>query len=347
MQRMILLVGRVVGFLLGTGRVEERRDRRRQLILGIAGLLVVAIAMVASAVIYFVPLGKQTYIAQASETGSIKVGDQVRVAGIVVGAVRSVQLQDDSVKISFTVNRDVFVGSQSTLEIRLLTPVGGHYVTVMPAGSIPLGTNIIPAERVKLPYNLGRALQDAIRPVKAINADSLHKNLAAIADALDKQPGAVRATGEAIASVVGILNRQNADVRRSLDIADEYLNLLARSRGIIGELLTKIGMMETTILTRRTEVIETLRVIAELLSRLAALEPNWREQLQPLTDALLQAWPQWRELADRLAGLGDSLNRVWNRLEGYVGKSGEISIDQSGQSISPKPVCVPIQGRVC
>ncbi|WP_236741223.1 MlaD family protein [Mycobacteroides abscessus] len=303
--------------------------------------------MAASAVVYFVPLGKRTYTAEVSEAGSIKVGDQVRIAGIVVGDVRSIDLQDDLVRISFTVNREVFVGSQSTLEVRLLTPVGGHYVTVFPSGTTPLGTTPLPADRVKLPYNLSRALQDAIRPVKALDGDTLHKNFAALAEALENQPGSLRAMGDAITSVVGILNRQNSDVRRSLDIADEYLSLLARSRSIIGGLLAKIGSMETTILSRRAEVLETLRVITELLSRVAALEPNWREQLQPLTDALLEAWPQWRELADRLAGLGDSLNKVWNRVDGYVGKTGEISIDQSGQSISPKPVCIPMPGRVC
>lgn len=346
MQRITIRVAQVISSIIGTTR-KRNQIHHRQLMLGIAGLLSVAVAMAASAAIYFLPLGERTYSALVSEAGSVKVGDQVRVAGIVVGTVRAVLLQDDSVKISFTVDQDVFVGAQTALEIRLLTPVGGHYLTLIPSGTTPLGGEAIPAERVKLPYNLGRALQDAIRPVKAIDADSLHKNFTAIADALEKQPDSIRATGDAIAAVVGILNRQNDDVRRSLTIADEYLNLLARSRGIIGELLTKIGMMETTILTRRAEVLQTLQVISELLSRIAALEPNWREQIQPLTDALLQAWPQWRELADRLAGLGDSLNRVWNRVEGYVGKSGEISIDQSGQSLSPKPVCIPLPGRVC
>ncbi|OHU53267.1 Mce family protein [Mycobacteroides chelonae] len=348
MQRVIRFTRRVVGFALRTERVNEKRDRQRQLVLGIAGLLAVAIAMAASAVIYLVPLGKTTYTAEVSEAGSVKPGDQVRVAGIVVGDVRSVQLQDDSVKISFTVDRTVFVGAQSTLEIRLLTPVGGHYVTVFPAGNTPLGTASIPAERVKLPYNLGRALQDAIRPVKSIEGDTLRQNFSALANALEKQPDSVRAMGDAVSSVVGILNRQNIDVRRSLDVADEYLALIARSRRIVGDMLTKIGTMETTILSRRAEVLETLNVVTELLSRIAALEPNWREQLQPLTDALLEAWPQWRELADRLAGLGDSLNRVWNRVDGYVGKTGEISVDQSGQTISPpQPVCIPMPGRVC
>lgn len=347
MQRVIGFVRHTIGCVLGIGRVDEKHDRRRQLALGIAGLLVVAIGMAASAVIYLVPLGKATYNAEVSEAGSIKAGDQVRVSGIVVGEVRSIQLQDDSVKVSFTVERKVFVGAQTTLEVRLLTPIGGHYLAVFPAGAAPLGSAPIPADRVRLPYNLARALQDAIRPVKTIDGDTLRKNFSALADALEKQPGSVRTMGDAIASVVGILNRQNSDVRRSLDVADEYLSLLARSRGIIGEMLTKIGMMETTILSRRDEVLETLRVVGELLSRIAALEPNWREQLQPLTDALLEAWPQWRELADRLAGLGDSLNRVWNRVDGYIGKTGEISIDQSGQSISPKPVCIPMPGRVC
>jgi len=347
MQRVIDAMRRMASLVPGRGRLDEKGDQRRQLVLGIAGLMAVVIAAVASGVIYLVPIGKSTYTAEVGDAGSIKTGDEVRVAGIPVGDVRSVQLQDDSVKVTFTVDREVFVGSQTTLEVRLLTPVGGHYITVFPAGTTALGATPIPADRVKLPYNLGQAVQDAVRPIQTIDGDTLRKNFNALAGALENQPDSIRNMGDAISSVVGVLNRQNADVRRSLDVADEYLAMLARSRKIIGEMLTKIGVMETTILSRRADVLDTLRVVNELLARVAALEPNWRQQLQPLTDALLQAWPQWRELADRLAGLGDSLNRVWNRVEGYVGKTGEITIDQSGQGVSPASVCIPMPGRAC
>lgn len=337
---------RAISFLLGGSR-SANHDGRRQLVLGIAGLFAVLILTGASAVIYVVPLGKNTYSAEVDDASSIKAGDQVRVAGVVVGDVKSVELHDDSVTAWFTVERKVFLGAQTTLEVRMLTPVGGHYLTVFPAGTTPLGSTPIPADHVKLPYNLAQAMQDAVRPLAGIDGGTLRKNFSTLASALERQPGSIRALTDSTASLVDMVNRQNQDVQRALGVADEYLDLLARSRHLIGQMLSKIATMETTVLSRRDELRKTLQVVNELLARIAALEPGWRDQLQPLADALIQAWPQWRELADRLSGIGDWLNSVLPRVEALAGQAGDVTIDQSGQSISPSPVCIPVPGGGC
>lgn len=46
--------------------------------LGVLGAAFVGLLLLASAIVYVVPIGKSTYWADMSETGQIKVGDDVR-----------------------------------------------------------------------------------------------------------------------------------------------------------------------------------------------------------------------------------------------------------------------------
>ncbi|NNH72777.1 MCE family protein [Nocardia uniformis] len=335
-----------IDFVLGTDR-HEAAARKRQLWLGIAGMVAAAVLIAASAIIYFLPIGKSTYTAALTEATSAQVGDEIRIAGIAVGTVRSLALHEDSVTMTFTVDRQVFIGAQSTLEIRMLTAVGGHYVSLVPAGDNPLGGTTIPADHVKLPYNLAQAVQDAERPLAAIDGDTLRRNMAALTSALEQNPDSIRDMADAMATFVDLVNRQNNDVSRALDVADEYLTLLGQSRHVIGAMLSKIGLMETVVLNRRAEVLAVLQVVSELLSRIAAIEPAWTIRLQPLAHKLIEAWPQLEQLGNRLGGVADTIGQLNTRLQELATASGGVTIDQSTQLISATAVCVPVPGKGC
>jgi len=323
---------------------HEATKQRRELRLGLLGALVLVLALGATAVIYVLPIGKATYTAYLPEAQSIRVGNQVRVAGITVGAVTSLELQPDRVKMRFTVDRDVFVGDATTLEIRMLTIVGGHYVAMTPAGQKPLGKTAIAPDRVKLPYSLVRTLQDAAEPVADVDATTLRENLAALQTSLDQSPDGLRRMGNAMQTFVTILNRQNAEVSRSLTVTDEFLTVINGNRSLIGQFVRKIGLLEVQGLDKKAEITEALGIAAELLSRIAALEPSWREQLQPMVDKLMEALPALRELVGRLDDSLNTLRGVQEKLQTAVDPQDGIVIDQSADTIT---TCVPVPGKGC
>ncbi|NMN95527.1 MlaD family protein [Antrihabitans stalactiti] len=325
-------------------RYGEDTDRGTQRVLGIAGVLVVVIIVAVSAVIYLVPFGKDSYTAMLSDGGSVRPGDDVRIAGISVGTVKSVELTDESVRMEFTVSDDVFLGRETSLDIRMLTPIGGHYVAVSPSGDEPLGDEPIPADRVHLPYNLVEALQDAQRPLAEIDAGTLQRSLAQLTASLETSPNSVNAMADGVSTMVGLLDKQNADVSRALDVAEEYLTVLSDSKSVIGAMLSKIGLMETQILNRKADVIEALRVANELLARIAAIEPAWSEQLEPLADRIVAAVPQLNELGQRLGTVLDLLVQAGDRFRSIVTPAG-IAVDHSGLTVAP--ICVPVSGRGC
>ncbi|MDJ0392671.1 MlaD family protein [Rhodococcus sp. G-MC3] len=329
---------------LGALRYGQDTDPRMQRLLGVAGVAALVCVLAASVIVYVVPFGKTTYSALLSEAGSVHSGDDVRIAGISVGTVKGLDLLDESVRMTFTVESNVFIGDSTALDIRMLTVVGGHYVAVFPAGKTGLGSHDIPESRVHLPYSLINAMQDAQRPLSGVDGNTLRDSLANLTASLQRSPGSVKTTADGLTTLVGMLDKQKDDVGRALDVAEEYVKVLSNSRSVIGGMLSKIGQMEDQILDRRGEVMASLQVLSELLARIAAIEPSYRESLEPLVDKLIELAPPLRELGGKLGGVAQDLAAAGERLRAVIAPDG-ITVDQSGVALPA--MCVPVPGRSC
>ncbi|MFI6866481.1 MlaD family protein [Nocardia sp. NPDC050406] len=326
---------------------HETAIARRELRLGVFGAAVLAAVLVATGVIYVLPLGKATYTAELSEARAVDVGDEVRVAGIPVGTVKSLRLLPDRVRMTFTVNDEVRLGDLTSLEVRMLTVVGGHYIAVFPAGDEPLGDGVIPPERVRLPYSLIRTLQDAAAPTAEVDGDTLRRNFTALQQSLSGSPDALRRMGNAVESLVGLLNRQNSDISRALTVMDEYLTTIDRNKSLLGTFVRKIGELETRGLAKKAEIAEALVVTSELLSRIAAIEPAWTSVLEPLADKLVEAVPQLEDLGRRIDQALTGLADLRTRLVAAVTPQDGLTVDQSALTVTAPTVCIPLPGQGC
>ncbi|MFI6213404.1 MlaD family protein [Nocardia brasiliensis] len=323
------------------------RIARRELRWGGYGALVVVAILAAVAALYVIPFGKATYTADLTEARSVRAGDEIRVAGVRVGTVTDLELADDHVRMRFTIDRGVFLGDRTTLDVRMLTAVGGHYIAAHPAGDKPLGSTTIPADRVRLPYSLVRTLQDAAVPTAKIDGSTLRDNFAAAADSLTANPEALRRMGTAMQDFVDLVNRQNTEVERALTVMSEYLRNIADNKALLGTFIRQVGLLETLGLNKQAEINEALRVLGELLARIAALEPVWRERLEPMVDALHRALPQLKDLAARLVQAQNGFADLRGRLEQAVTPADGVAFDQSALTIEAPQFCVPVPGRGC
>ncbi|NMN99181.1 MlaD family protein [Antrihabitans stalactiti] len=346
MQSLKLKARRLFQFSASRPIPTDREAATSQLRLGIVGTVVVVLALIATGVLYVLPLGRATYTAELAEAGSVKIGDDVRIAGIPVGTVKSIDLHTNSVTMTFTVKDDVFIGDQTTLDIRMLTIVGGHYVAVFPAGTTPLGDTVIPPDRVRLPYNLAKAFQDAAQPIREIDGKTLRQNFAALQTSLDGTPDGLRRAGTAIESLVDILVKQNDDVSRSLAIADEYLTAINGSKSLLGELIHRISLLETIVIDKQAEIQEALRVTDQALSRLAVLGPHWETTLKPMAQKLADAVPELQRLGGKLGGAVESVRNLLGRLQPLATPNGVV-LDQSSATITAPALCIPVPGKAC
>ncbi|MCC3317824.1 MULTISPECIES: MlaD family protein [Nocardia] len=330
------------------GRPAEVASARavREFRWGVAGALLMGVVLLASALVYVIPFGKSTYWAEMPELGSIKVGDNVRIAGVPVGSVKSVELGRRNVRMSFTIDHGIFIGDQTSLEIRMLTLIGGHYLAVTPTGKSSLRSTI-PSDRVRLPYSLGRVFQDAVHPIADIDGDALRKNLTSMNRAIASGPSGIRRAVDAFASLVDVLDRQNRDVSDTLAMADEYIGAINNSKAILGELIASVNLMETVGLDKQAEIFEAVRLMDQLLSRIAALEPVYRSRLESVARSLADVKPELIRLGEGMGQIVTSTRDLLSRLQPIASSEEGVVVDQSASVVLAQSVCIPVPGKGC
>ena len=111
-------------------RATAIRNRRN----GIVGVVVIVAALAATAMAYLNPTDQNGYTAHLSNSGGVRAGDQVRIAGIPVGKVTSVRLDAAVVEMKFDVERSVVVGSESTLDDQAADSAGRSLCGARPEG---------------------------------------------------------------------------------------------------------------------------------------------------------------------------------------------------------------------
>ncbi|MFD4405457.1 MlaD family protein [Nocardia sp. NPDC058499] len=324
----------------------SRTERGRELRWGVAGIIGALVLVAAIGAINVVGTSPaRTYSADIAEAGTIRTGDDVRVAGIPVGKVQSLELLPDRVRMSFTVDNEVPVGDQTTLAVRMLTLVGGYYLAVQPAGAAPLGDQVIPAQRVMLPYSLTQTFQDAIDPVRRTDGNVLRQNLAALSGSIDQSPDAVRSAIQAAGDIVAIMEKQNADISQALSLSDEYLAALNENSDVLAQLMTTFGTLENIVANNREQLSWALHGLAQLVESLAPLGRAWDESLREPAQPLADAIPKLQGLGERMGTLLDSLRTFQQRLLPLMPPEGGISVDQSSATVTG--ICVPLPGGGC
>ncbi|MFF0637891.1 MlaD family protein [Nocardia sp. NPDC004151] len=326
--------------------VDDATKQKRHLRQGVIGAIVVVLGLTAAGALYVIPFGKHTYTAELSEAQSVKAGDDVRVAGISVGEVKSLELKPDKVVMRFTVKSDVFLGDQTSLDIRMLTIVGGHYVAVFPAGSKPLGSAAIPADRVRLPYSLIETFQDAATPLAKIDGSTLNQNLAALGNSIDGAPDTLRTTLRTVGTYVDALEKQRGQVSNAVSVADEYVRMYDGAKKDLGRLMDNANLLVTVLDDKHAEMAEAIRLLSDVLGRLGGLQPTWSDLKPQLTDAITRLEQLGRKFEPTLNAAQD----LQKKLSDLMIPDGGITVDHSRQTVTlpaQPQVCVPVPGKDC
>jgi phospholipid/cholesterol/gamma-HCH transport system substrate-binding protein len=259
------------------------RDRD-PLRVGAVGLLVFAITLLAVFRAGDLPLlgGGDTYYAQFSDAGGLKVNDEVRIAGVRSGQVKSIELDQGAVKVGFTLDADRDFGEDTTASIKIKTLLGAMYLSLEPAGTGQLTEgSTIPVERTTSPYDVVDAFSGLAETSADIDTDQLADSLSTLADLTRNTPEEFRAALRGVSAVsqtIASRDRQIGSLLRNLDRVATVLD--ERDQDIVG-LMRDADILFRALITRR-EVIHALLVsTGELSQELAAMVRGSRADLSP------------------------------------------------------------------
>ena len=323
-------------------RAAASRNRRH----GIVGVVVIVAALAATAMAYLNPTDQNGYTAHLSNSGGVRVGDQVRIAGIPVGKVTTIRLDGGVVEMKFDVERSVVVGSESTLDIKLLTPLGGHYVALDPKGVLQLGRNVIPPQRVTLPFEVNDIIQAATPLIKEVNGQVIHDTFSEVANAANKYPDAIHDLLRSANALTTSMSKSTNDFHRSLDFANNGLRAVVAGRQQLITLMKQLDVLTTAYTSKAVDIVEFFGLLNELARILDRITVFYGREVAPIVNGLedisdtLAAHPErWGEA---LEGLGQSLNIVMPMLSG-----NGVVFDQHKRLVPGQDLCLPNIMRNC
>jgi phospholipid/cholesterol/gamma-HCH transport system substrate-binding protein len=328
------------------GSRDERATAIRNRRNGIIGVAVIIASLAGTAMAYLNPADEAGYTAHMPNSAGLRAGDQVRVAGIAVGKVTSVRLDGALVEMTFDVDNAVKLGSDSTLDIKLLTPLGGHYVALDPKGTMPLGHNGIPPQRVTLPFEVNDIIQAATPVVKEVDGQVIHDTFAAVANAANRYPDAVRNLLQSADTLTESMSKSTADFHRGLDFVNDGLHAMTAGRAQLISLFEQFDILGQMYTSKAVDIVEFFGLIKELTRVLDRLTMWYGKDVLPMAEGLedisdtLAAHPERWGMA--LDGLSQTLNIVGPMLSG-----NGVTFDQHNRLVPGQDLCLPNIMKTC
>ncbi|MFF0611389.1 MlaD family protein [Nocardia tengchongensis] len=336
MRTLIARMGELIRDVL-TGR----GDQNTQLRWGIGGVVVCVIALAVAGALFVIPFGQRTYVADFRISGGARPGDEVRVAGIDVGKIRAVDLAGDHVEVSFTVNHDVWVGDRSAVEVKMLTPIGGHFLALAPAGDKDLASKHIPPERTTTPFELSDILDKGTPVFGKVDATTMRDTIGQLNSALAQQPDALRGVIGNANELTGLLAERTGQLNSALNVSDEYIAAIADDKALLADFVKQLGTVADQLGNRKDEIVSMFALLKRLLVVLHRPLMAY-DSIEPSVTQFEQLFSKVMEDPNRLDTVITGMRDVINRLNGLLGNQVQVKDPAAGVRL-----CIPYEGKAC
>ena len=292
----------------------------RILRLGVITVVVMLVVMAAAFNLSRFPgFRGSTYRAEFSDASGLHRGNIVQVGGIRVGRVQDVGLEDsNTVVVTFEVDNDVELGTESRASIEVLNLLGEKYLDVQPAGSGELtADDVIPVDRTEAAYDIVGVFGDLTTTTERIDTDRLSTALDVVADTTNEAAPEIEQSFRGIARLSQSVASRDDQIQELLSSAQGVSTVLAaRSQDLVD--LMKHSDLVLQEVRRRKEAIHLLLVNArDLADELRAVAEDNQAQLAP-------ALAEVRDLLALLNSKDDELRATLRALGPYVSILGNI-----------------------
>jgi len=318
------------------------RSRR----IGIVGAIVVIAALAAAGVLYVNPVGLRGYTAHMASSGGVRPGDEVRIAGIPIGKVTSVGLDGTVVKMMFELTRSIVVGSDSTLEVKLLTPLGGHYVALDPKGATPLGDKVIPPQQTATPFEINDVIQEATPLIQKVDGNVIHDTFSEIANAANKYPDALRNIIHTANTLTTSLSQVTDDYHRGLDFVNDYASAFVAGRQQLVILAEQFALVGTRLTSKSADIIEFFSLLSELARLIDRFLEFYRDEVAPVVNGIDDIFDTLFTHPERIGEAADGLGQILRIVSPMLSGNG-VTIDESHKMMPGQDVCIPNITRQC
>lgn len=262
---------------------------RNPVTIGAISIAVILMMMVIAFKAADLPLigGGDIYHADFSEAGGIKANDEVRIAGVRVGKVKSLELDGNKVKITFQVKTPSKFGTQTAAQIKVKTLLGAMYLSLDPAGPGQLKKDsTIPMSRTKSPYDVVQAFSGLADRAEKIDVNRLADSIDTIATLTKDTPAAFQGTLRGLSRISATVASRNEQIGTLLQNLNTVSSTLADRDDDIVALMKSSDILLRALVARRQAVHTLLISTSRLSQELTLTVQQTRADLKPALDNL-------------------------------------------------------------
>lgn len=246
------------------------------------------IALVVSASVLWprLSLGQESYTAEFARSAGLKVGDDVRIAGIPVGDVRSIELDGDHVDVGFRIEGDIDLGSRTRAEVKLATLLGSTFLEVVPDGEGSLEDGVIPLRNTFVTFQLQEVIEGGTKAARNLDARRLRQALAAVSATLPNDPETVGRTLDGLGRLADIVNSRDEELDQLLGSVSSVASTLHHHGGQVASLMKEADTLLRSMLVRKQAVHDILVHVREMARNLSGMVEENQAVIGPLLDRL-------------------------------------------------------------
>lgn len=259
--------------------------------LGIFTVVTIIVTVWLAAVIGNLRLGSSPYVvtAEFSDASGVLKGDAVKTAGVTIGRVQDIRVEDGIAKVDLSIDENVELPSGMSVAIRFRNLVGQRMVSFFGEGDATASMSpgeVIPLDRTKPAFDLS-ALFNGLRPLIRSTA-----------------PGDINIVSR---EVLAALQGRSADLEGFLANVAEVSEMLASKDEQLSELLTGFDTVTADLAGRDEQLSTTLGSMNRFLTALSNDSESLDSALVTLDDASTRLRRIVARNDDRIAGSIDDL----------------------------------------
>jgi len=226
--------------------------------------------------------GGDTYYASFSDSSGLKANDEVRIAGVRVGKVNSVDLDGDHVRVVFKIKTGSKFGTETGAQIKVKTLLGAMFLALEPKGPGQLKKgSTIPESRTRSAYDVVEAFSGLAERAGKIDLPQLTKSLNTLAEATKNTPEELRSTLKGLSALSANVAARDEQVNTLLGNLRKVSGVLADRDQDIITLMKNSDVLLRAVVARREAVHTLLVSTSKLSTELTALVKQSRADLKP------------------------------------------------------------------
>jgi len=234
--------------------------------LGLIALLVGGLLVGAVVLASVIPFGEKSYTAILAQTAGLRVGENINVAGVPSGKVQSISLDGDRVKVGFSLDNKVKLGSESSAEVKVATLLGTHYLDVIPKGSGSLKDETIPLERTSVPFNLQDVLEKSAQTLDELDPEVLAQAMKVFAENTKMTKDDIGPALTGVARLSEMVAARKSQLGELMSATREVTGQLSDNSDDLVAMMDQANLVIAEI-TKRREAIHAMLVATTALSQ--------------------------------------------------------------------------------